>query len=679
MVLSFLNRLRPFFFRREADEDASVDWPYACDGILSPDFTPKDAAELDRIQSLYRLYGIDPAAVPPVTRTLRSFCLPNPLTGDTSLHTLCLLRPPAQTVKEMIDLWPEMRNIFGGLRAHLGDEAIRRALGRPCPAGGTDRSCFDLDRNFVCYKNWAGATALHTALCCGASAELVNLLLDEGWRELKGCSFSAVASGKVHEGGGPGPASLFMRGGTYPLHVSCMNHEELGSRGCDAVRVVRRLVIENAAAVNIISGVEGRTALSLLWRKEYVCGGNEEECIVSDLIRVMRLASEELSLSDIALSASTFRGTQYNANGYLHGDVDHCDGLQGLLKQALGRKRKLWTLWKISHLLITVNMARTSEGRKIKVYTGSPTRPRRRGKREKEGMFQAMVAAKFEREADEEAKNLLGRRQGPRQRSLKSFLHAATSEAQCPPDLISLAFLRGHYCNVACPDLHGRLPLHLAAAQSDVFLPPRPFCQGRDRTVVGVLLEALPSGAKRRDGIGRLPLHYAAACTRSWWESGLNCLVKAYPEGLESRDPITGLYPFMLAGSMGEGVCHKPPNQLGKISFNNEDYCTGRLTNTYELLRYCPEILSFIRMFDASVTTEIPMRHTLKTSSSVTLTYHLCGTESLSVGEDAKKDKASVWGQVSHFLTLGLHNCSSATKKTDDMCVERNPKKRKRN
>jgi len=63
---------------------------------------------------------------------------------------------------------------------------------------------------------------------------------------------------------------------------------------------------------------------------------------------------------------------------------------------------------------------------------------------------------------------------------------------------------------------------------------------------IKLTLDASSNLAHMKDKDGRLPLHYAAA--RSVYEA-VACILEANPKAAVIRDPVTGLYPFMLAGS----------------------------------------------------------------------------------------------------------------------------------
>jgi ankyrin repeat protein len=126
------------------------------------------------------------------------------------------------------------------------------------------------------------------------------------------------------------------------------------------------------------------------------------------------------------------------------------------------------------------------------------------------------------------------------------------------------------------PDIHGKLPLHHAASRPwHAWDWPR---EGTSDSANAQLLElesacllrtamSLSSidAAKRKDGYGRLPIHYAvptfvrafSSSARSSTESPVTetldlvrCFVQMNPDSLTEPDPDTGLYPFLQATAM---------------------------------------------------------------------------------------------------------------------------------
>jgi hypothetical protein len=72
-------------------------------------------------------------------------------------------------------------------------------------------------------------------------------------------------------------------------------------------------------------------------------------------------------------------------------------------------------------------------------------------------------------------------------------------------------------------------------------------------SVIDMLLSAAPTAAKIHDPSGRLPLHSAIGSGKGYYQ-GVHGLIEAYPAAMEIPDPVTNLYPFMLAATCGEGI-----------------------------------------------------------------------------------------------------------------------------
>ena len=73
-------------------------------------------------------------------------------------------------------------------------------------------------------------------------------------------------------------------------------------------------------------------------------------------------------------------------------------------------------------------------------------------------------------------------------------------------------------------------------------------------SVIEILVTAAPETARFLDADGRLPLQLAIASGKKW-TTGVKSLLEAYPDAIMLRDPVTNLYPFMLAGTVKKGGC----------------------------------------------------------------------------------------------------------------------------
>lgn len=95
----------------------------------------------------------------------------------------------------------------------------------------------------------------------------------------------------------------------------------------------------------------------------------------------------------------------------------------------------------------------------------------------------------------------------------------------------------------------GELPLHVAAAQSTSNTVESSF--ETNATIIALLLQSFPDAAKIPDlRSGRLPLHHALATGRLW-DQGINDLVQANAEAIDTIDQKTSLFPFALAAAKG--------------------------------------------------------------------------------------------------------------------------------
>jgi len=70
-------------------------------------------------------------------------------------------------------------------------------------------------------------------------------------------------------------------------------------------------------------------------------------------------------------------------------------------------------------------------------------------------------------------------------------------------------------------------------------------------SVIQILLDASMEVASHpHPHTGRIPLHYAILSGKTWFE-GVHTILEAYPNGIMAVDSVTGLYPFMLAATVG--------------------------------------------------------------------------------------------------------------------------------
>lgn len=116
----------------------------------------------------------------------------------------------------------------------------------------------------------------------------------------------------------------------------------------------------------------------------------------------------------------------------------------------------------------------------------------------------------------------------------------ATSNIDFPTVFYDVAF-HYHKEDAAKLDSKGMLPLHLACTrQSLAGLPP---C---DETITFKLLAQYPQAAyKPAAKTKRLPIHLAVEACKPL--KVIAALLKAYPNSLNVKDPVTGLWPFLLS------------------------------------------------------------------------------------------------------------------------------------
>ena len=174
--------------------------------------------------------------------------------------------------------------------------------------------------------------------------------------------------------------------------------------------------------------------------------------------------------------------------------------------------------------------------------------------------------------------------EGSRTRSgaLNSVFRAvhAASAVDCPRQVVKIATIL-HPDQLEEEDELGRLPLFVAAAApvfkvrdlSDEGYSLEDRIHGDDAeydeandtdqdgagnssapSVIEILVNAFPDAVRFRDRDGRLPLHLAILHGKRRF-SGVESIVDTYPDALMLQDPITKLYPFMLAATIEKGEC----------------------------------------------------------------------------------------------------------------------------
>jgi hypothetical protein len=102
-------------------------------------------------------------------------------------------------------------------------------------------------------------------------------------------------------------------------------------------------------------------------------------------------------------------------------------------------------------------------------------------------------------------------------------------------------------------DRDGNYPLHHVVIR-------RPF-RVKDIDLIAELIRAFPEAAGKRNSEGHTPI-FIAIRDRMVWGEGLEEIVKANTDVLATNDQETGLYPFLLAASLGGRVAVNTTYQL---------------------------------------------------------------------------------------------------------------------
>lgn len=175
-------------------------------------------------------------------------------------------------------------------------------------------------------------------------------------------------------------------------------------------------------------------------------------------------------------------------------------------------------------------------------------------------------------------------------------LHEVCGMARCPPLLARIVLAHPSCVNGTTSSTlgdFGMLPIHRAVCAVPVterFVPHDIALT----SVIELLLLSNPNSAAIVDGCGRLPLHHALEHGRIS-EPDLLHVLRAYPEALRVRDPITLLYPFMMVAALRQTRIETNA-RLGHSVFQkttqNWRY-EDQVSTAFSLLRLCPEVVSF--------------------------------------------------------------------------------------
>ena len=160
-------------------------------------------------------------------------------------------------------------------------------------------------------------------------------------------------------------------------------------------------------------------------------------------------------------------------------------------------------------------------------------------------------------------------------------LHAIL-QCPCPHPFVEFLVTTAFKDTLRQPDDQGNLPLHAAAyGQSDV-------------VVFRMLLNQYPQAAQKKNHQGRLPLHVAIASKAASFEA-VQLLLSAYPSAVGCQDPLTGLYPFLLAAATDMTTNDKV--WMNKRNSNDGKDCDNLRTEsiTFMLLQTDPGIIAALR------------------------------------------------------------------------------------
>jgi len=163
------------------------------------------------------------------------------------------------------------------------------------------------------------------------------------------------------------------------------------------------------------------------------------------------------------------------------------------------------------------------------------------------------------------------------------MVHSLVEVGLCWQELLEVA-LELYPEQVLEQDGLGRTPLAIAVTggrrNKDLCQRELPFHE-----VIQLLLKQSKEAARIPDRRGRLPLHIAAEAGRDLFrKGGIKDIIFAEPRALETRDPKTGMYPFMIAATASD----RSGCDCGK------EGCCCAIDAIYFLLRESPSVLKII-------------------------------------------------------------------------------------
>ena len=153
----------------------------------------------------------------------------------------------------------------------------------------------------------------------------------------------------------------------------------------------------------------------------------------------------------------------------------------------------------------------------------------------------------------------------------------AGSEYEFPAIFADLAL---KYCSqdLSKPDDNGMLPLHLACART--LRHTSNAKPTKDLLALKILRKYLRGSRLQARSTKRLPLHFAVDSQKPL--SVITALVRTYPRSLNIPDPVTKLWPYVLAG-------------VENINSQGNDRTNESLSVSFALLRADPSVLHLVR------------------------------------------------------------------------------------
>jgi hypothetical protein len=174
--------------------------------------------------------------------------------------------------------------------------------------------------------------------------------------------------------------------------------------------------------------------------------------------------------------------------------------------------------------------------------------------------------------------------------SLASLVHGAAYVSEALPTKLTDMILRVQKSMIHKPAPNGTLPLHLAVTCDTILrqIQCHPQHVFQRAYFIEKILELDPSAALVPvPGNGRTPLCQAIASGLDWHMDGIlvplpgpvQQLWNANPDALYTRDPVTGLYPCLLAAVCADD--EDPEEQIDDLY---------QLDTVYQLLRLYPQV-----------------------------------------------------------------------------------------